>query len=210
MIFLVVVLFMTLAISSGIAWAQGFEDPMVQLRACSLVDRTQREDCLDRLSRTISPDSPSPREGPNWTISETTSPVDYSPIISAMTSSRGGGAGPTMKLWIGCRSGRTEMWLEGSEISGHGNDDIISLRINDGPSLQVPAIASVSRQGVAVGGDVIRLVQSLPDSGVLAVHLSMSTKNGHDAVFALGGFESVRAKMAPICKWPRAAAKSRN
>jgi hypothetical protein len=197
----------TLAIINGIAWAQGAEDPMAQFRACSLVDRAERQDCLDRLSRTMADSHIS--EGENWIISETTSPVDYSPIVSATTSSQGGAAGSVMRLWIRCRGGQTELWLDGSSIS-RDDDYAISLRINNEPPFQVPAIASASRPAVAVGGDVARLIQSLPDKGELAVHLTDRTRNSTDAVFALGGFESVRARMTATCKWPRAIAKPKN
>lgn len=201
----VVALATTLAITNGAVLAQGAEDPMVQLRACSLMDRAERQECLDRLSRTMVPRDGPQAEGENWITSETTSPVDYSPIVNATTSSRDG-PGPTMKLSIRCRGGRTDLSVEGSGISGRG-DYAISLRINDGPPLPVSAITVASGTGVAVGGDVVQLLQSLPDKGKLAVHLSSRTGNGTDAVFALGGLESVRTKMSTACKWPRAIAK---
>jgi hypothetical protein len=199
-------LVVTLAVTNGIAWAQGAEDPMAQLRACSLLDRAERQDCLDRLFRTMTVDRPRP-EGGSWIISETTSPVDYSPVISATTSSRGGSNESVMKLSIWCRGGRTELLLEGSGISGRGDDTAISLRINDAPPLQLAAIAPASGSGVAIGGDVVRLLQSLPDKGELAVHLSSRTGTGRDAVFPLAGMDKVRAKMTATCKWPRAVAR---
>jgi hypothetical protein len=199
-------LVLTLAITNRIAWAQGAEDPLAQLRACTLLDRAERQDCFDRLSRAMAPATHA-SEGESWIISETTSPVDYSPIVSAMTSSRGSDAGSAMRIWIRCRGGRTELWLDGPVISGRDDDYAISLRINDDPPLQFPAITSASRPGVTVGGDVVRLVQSLPDKGELAVHLASRTKDSIGAVFALGGFENVRARMTATCKWPRAIAK---
>jgi hypothetical protein len=45
----------------------------------------------------------------NWLVSETTSPVDYSPIVAATTSSHGGSDDATMQLSIHCRAGRTEI-----------------------------------------------------------------------------------------------------
>jgi hypothetical protein len=44
----------------------------------------------------------------NWLVNETTSPVDYSPIVAA-TTSRGGSNDATMQLSIHCRAGRTEI-----------------------------------------------------------------------------------------------------
>ena len=36
-------------IASGIAFAQGAADPMAHLRACSLMERAERLECLDKL-----------------------------------------------------------------------------------------------------------------------------------------------------------------
>jgi hypothetical protein len=195
-------LVITLAVTNGIALAQEADDPMAQLRACSLMDRAERQDCLDRLSRTMVPDRPPP-DGGNWIVSETTSPVDYSPIINATTTSQGDSSGLVMKLSIRCRGGRTALLLEGPGITGGGNDYAISLRTSDGPPLQFATIASAAGPAVAIGGDVVRLLQSLPDKGELAVHLSSRTGNDRDAVFPLAGLEKVRAKMTPACKWPK-------
>jgi hypothetical protein len=193
-------LVITLAVTNGIALAQEAEDPMAQLRACSLMDRAERQECLDRLSRTMVPDRPSPS---NWIVSETTSPVDYSPIINATTTSQGGSSGSVMKLSIRCRGGRTELLLEGPDISGRGNDYSISLRTNNDPPLQFATIARASGPALAIGGDVVRLLQSLPDKGALAVHVSSRTGIDRDAVFPLGGLAKVRAKMTSACKWPK-------
>jgi len=43
-------------VATGIAFAQSASDPMVNLRACSLMERVERLACLDRLSRDIAPD----------------------------------------------------------------------------------------------------------------------------------------------------------
>ena len=40
-------------VASGIACAQGGADPMAHLRACALMARAERLECLDRLSRDI-------------------------------------------------------------------------------------------------------------------------------------------------------------
>ena len=45
----------------------------------------------------------------NWIVSETTSPLDYTPVAIATASSRGGPDGAIMQLSIQCRGGRTEL-----------------------------------------------------------------------------------------------------
>ena len=67
----------------------------------------------------------------------------------------------------------------------------------------VPAFGA----GAAFAGDVVRLLQSLPDSGSLSIHLAPRAGTARAEVFALAGLETVRAKLAAACKWPHAVAK---
>jgi hypothetical protein len=60
--------------------------------------------------------------GDNWIVSETTSPVNYTPIVTATASSRGGPDGSLMKLAIYCRGGRTELVVSGPAVSRGGAD----------------------------------------------------------------------------------------
>ncbi|WP_076863964.1 hypothetical protein [Bradyrhizobium mercantei] len=195
------------AVMNGVALAQGTEDPMAQLRACSQLGRDARLECLDKLSHAAAPARREASRADNWTISETTSPVDYSPIATATTSDS---ADASMKLSIRCRGGRTELSFAGAAISGWSDGYAISYRINDGQPVQVAATASALGSGVAVAGDVVRLVQSLPDKAVLAVHLSRGAGAAHDATFSLAGVDAMRARMATICKWPLAVARPGN
>src|SRR5260370_21749579 len=96
-------------VASAVAFAQGANDPVAHLRACSLMERTERLECLEKLSRSIEQPAGRVAGGDNWIVSETTSPVDYTPIVAATTSSRGGSNGSSMQLSIKCRGGRTEL-----------------------------------------------------------------------------------------------------
>jgi hypothetical protein len=79
-----------IVVASGIALAQGTEDRMAQLRACSPMEGAERLECLDNVSRSIAPERHEAPKTDNWMVSETTSPVDYSPIATATTFSRDG------------------------------------------------------------------------------------------------------------------------
>src|SRR3981081_4613719 len=77
------------------ALAQDAVDAMEKFRACSLLAPTERLDCLDKLSHDISP-PPRPAASStsavaaaadNWIVSETTSPLDYTPVAIATASS---------------------------------------------------------------------------------------------------------------------------
>jgi len=196
-----------ITVTSGIALAQGIDDPTAQLRACSVIERAERLDCLDKVSRSIPPERRQARKTDNWIVSETTSPVDYSPIAAATTFSRDGPSESAMRLSIRCRGGRTELVVVGPGISGRSDDYAISYRINDGQPLQIAAAVPASGAGVAFAGDVVRLLQSLPDGGSLRIHLAPRAGTALAGMFSLAGLETVRAKLAAACKWPHAIAK---
>lgn len=197
-------------VASRIAFAQDATNPMTHLRACSLMERTERLECLDRLSREISPPDRSVRSGENWIISETTSPVNYEPIVSATVSSRDGTDGPLMQLSIHCRGGRTEMVVSRPAVSSGGSDYVISYRINDGQPVHLAARPPSMGTGAALPGDVVRLLQSLPEEGHIAVRVANRSGAAQDGHFLLGGLNTVREKLAAVCKWPHAVAKPRN
>jgi len=196
-----------IALTSGIAWTQGAEDPTAQLRDCTPMERAERLECPDQASRPTAPAHHAAPKTDNWIVSQTTSPVDYSPVATATTLSDDGAAESAMKLSIRCRRGRTELVVAGPGILSRGNDYAISYRVNDGQQVQIAAAAPASGAGVAFGGDVIRLLQSLPDAGSLSVHLAPRTGTAVDGTFSLGGWESVRAKMVAACKWSNPGAK---
>jgi hypothetical protein len=200
------------ALAAGrIAFAQSESDPVAQLRACSLMERAERLECLDRLSRDIAaaPDRPA-RGGGNWMISETTSPVDYTPIVTAVALSRGGSDGSLMQLAIYCRGGRTEFVVEGPAIAGKGDDYAISYRIDGNDPVQIVARPPTFGTGAAFKGDIVRLLQSLPEEGGINIRISPRTGAAREGNFSLNGMKTVREKLAAACKWPQAIAKPRN
>lgn len=181
-----IALVVTLAIANDLARARGAEDSMAPVRVS---------------------DRPTGGAGA-WIVSQTTSPVDYSSLIKATLPSQGSNSDGAMSLSVRCRGGLTEVLLEGAGLSGRGEDYALWLRINDDPPFQVSTTPSA--RGVALLGDVVRLLQSIPDHSQLSVHVSRRAGSNAGAVFALDGIESVRAKMATTCKWSRAIAKPSN
>jgi hypothetical protein len=197
-------------VASEIAFAQGVSDPVAHLRACSLMEREERLQCLENLSRNIGPPAPPAPAADNWIVSETSSPVNYTPIATATTFSRGGSDGSSMQLSIHCRAGRTDLVVTGPAISGRGGDYVISYRINDDQPVQLAVGKPSFGTGAAFTGDVVRLLQSLPEEGGIAVRLSTRTGAVQDGYFLLGGLKMVREKVAAACKWTHAVANPRN
>ena len=197
-------------VAGGIAFAQGASDPMAHLRACSLMEHAERLECLEKLSRNIAPPARPVPGSDNWIVSETTSPVDYAPMVAATTFSRGGSDGSSMQLSIHCRGGRTELVVAGPAVSRSSEGHAISYRINDDQPVQLAAGSPSFGTGAAFTGDVVRLLQSLPEEGDIAVRLSTPTGTAQDGHFFLGGLKKVREKVAAACKWPHAVATPRN
>ena len=201
---------MAFEVASGIAFAQGAVDPMAHLRACSVMERAERLECLDRLSRDLAAPDRAVEDGDNWLISETTSPVNYTPMVTATAFSRGGSDGSLMRLAIHCRGGRTELVVSGPAVSRSSLDYTISYRVNDGQPVQLSAASPSFGTGAAFTGDIVRLLQSLPEEGHIAVRLTPRSGAAQDGHFLLGGLKTAREKLAAACKWPHAVAGPHN
>src|SRR5258708_1803904 len=105
---------------------------------------------------------------------------------------------------------RTELVVAGPAVSRSSADYAISYRINDGQPVQLAAGSPSFGTGAAFTGDVVRLLQSLPEEGDIAVHLSTRTGAAQDGSFLLGGLKMVREKVAAACNWPHTIAEPRN
>jgi hypothetical protein len=193
-------------LACGIAYAQNTSESIETLRPCSAMEGQARLECLQDPSHRNPPPG---RRAPDvaWVISETTSPVDYSPIVTATTSSVGGSDGGAMQLAIHCRKGRTEATVAGAALSRSANEYVISFRLNADTPIQLPATSPSFGSGVAFGGDVVKLLSALPEDGHIVVRLFNRTGAVQDGQFLLSGFENVRKKMAVACKWPHVVAR---
>jgi len=194
-----------LALVSGIASAQGANEATPQPPGCT--ESAEGLKCLDKSLRAAPASLQLALTGDGWIVSETTSPIDYSPIATATVSSRKVAGSPEMQLSIRCRGGRTELAVTGPAIKGRGSNYSISYRVNDGQSVQLAGAAAAFGDGVAFNGDVVNLLQQLPGDGELAVRLLPVSGNELDAIFPLAGLETLRAKIGATCRWPHAIAK---
>ena len=204
-------------LASSAAPAQGAGDAMEQLRACSRLAPAERLDCLDKLSHDISPPpaaaSSTSAVAPaanNWIVSQTTSPLDYTPVAIATASSRAGPDGATMQLSIQCRSGRTELVIGDPAVALRAEDHVVSYAVNDSQPAVVAAGAAASGTGVALRGDVVRLLTSLPDHGDIAFRVTNRQGATLEGRYALAGLKTLLARLAAPCKWPAAAGAPRN
>jgi hypothetical protein len=200
----VIPLSVAFALVGTVAFAQTVSDPLASLRACSLMENTERLDCLDKLSRSLAPpQAPSTPAANNWVISETSSPLDYAPIVVANTLSREGRENSAMQLSVSCRAGRTELVVAGPGISGKTEDYHVSYRIDGNEPVQILAGEPSFGAGAAFKVDVVRLFQSFPEHGAIVVRLALRNGAIREGSFSLDGLKAVRDKLAAACKWPQ-------
>jgi hypothetical protein len=206
------------ALASAGALAQGTGDAMEKLRACSLLAPAERLECLDKLSRDIAPPSPAPLAASsapgvapaadNWIVSETTSPLDYTPVAIA-TALSGGPDGALLQLSIQCRGGRTDLVITGPALTGRGEDSVVSYVVNNGQPVVVTTGTPASGAGVTIRGDVVRLLASLPDRGEISIRVTPRQGAALDGRYDLAGLKIVRVRLAGPCQWPAVAGAPR-
>jgi len=190
-------------LASNAAFSQSSNEPVSHLHACSLMEPTERVECLNKISQSISSPAPASR----WTVSETISPLDYTPVVIAVTPSQSESS--PLQLSAACRGGRTELVIAGLGIV-RTEDYTLSYRINDG----APVVTAIRKPffgaGIAFKTDVVRLLQSLPDEGHISVRLAARAGPANEEQFSLSGLNVVRDKLAAACKWPQALAGPHN
>jgi hypothetical protein len=155
----------------------------------------------------------------NWIISETKSPVDYTPQISATILSTLFEGNPKMSFSMHCRRGRTEAMLEIADFARYplGSSFEIEYLVVSQEAIRNRSVERrwVRQRGVeqrwnelsqsiqaSFTGNVIGFLKSLPDDGVLSVRVRDREGISHDADFHLASFNPVREKLAAACKWP--------
>ena len=179
-------------------------DAIDRLKACSQFEGTERLKCVDELLQEVTPDAVQ-RQGSNWIISETTSPVDYKPQIAALTTARASSQDAPSSLVIHCRAQRTELTISttGSwKLPTNGEAKVV-YRINGGPPVEQRWKPADAGKSLAFQGDVVRFLRSMPDSGQILVRVFAGKASPSESTFQLAGLDPVRRKIAAACNWPQ-------
>ena len=153
----------------------------------------------------VPPPAPAPAAATTagkWIVSETRSPIDYSPVATATASSSAGADG-VLQLSIQCRGGRTEMVIRSAPLMRRAEDHVVSYVINDAPPVAVTSGPSSSGSGIALKGDVAGFLTSLPAEGAIDFRLSDRQGGTLEGRYDLPGIKAVVARLAGPCKWPR-------
>jgi hypothetical protein len=138
----------------------------------------------------------------SWIISETLSPVDYSPMITAATLSQSNAKDAPATFAIRCRGQRTDLLVgtEGSWRASRVRELQIDYRVNEQPAVRMQWIASADGRTALFKDDVVRFLRSLPDSGRITVRV-FDQGPAHEVTFQLTGLDAVRQKIGVACKW---------
>ena len=197
---------MALSIVSQAVCSQPADDAISRLKACFQLERTLQAECLENLSRELPNGNNQKSAEPaarSWIVSETMSPVDYSPVITATTSSQPEAKDAPATFVIRCRGQRTDLLVstEGSWRASRANELQVDFRVNDQPAVRMQWIASSDGRTAIFKDDAVRFLRSLPDGGRIIVSVSDSQGGAHEASFQLTGLDGVRQKIAAACKW---------
>jgi hypothetical protein len=151
-----------------------------------------------------------PARGADWILSETTSPVDYSPLISAVLRATSDVKDGPNSFAVRCRAQHTELSIrtDGAWAAPRGNDLVVDYQIDDRPAVRQPWILSTDGKTATYKNDPVELLQSIPEGATLKVAVTDKGNVRREATFELAGLSGVRQKVGTACKWASVTAKT--
>jgi hypothetical protein len=151
-------------------------------------------------------DIPAKPQDPDWIVSETTSPVDYSPLVTAVIRSTTSLQDAPNTLVIRCLGPRTEVLLrtEGTWRASRASKLQVDYQIDDQPLVSLQWTTSADGKTASYGNDAVGFLQSLPEGARLKIKVLDRAGPGPEATFQLAGLDAVRKKIAVPCKWSTA------
>ena len=146
----------------------------------------------------------------DWVISETTSPVDYSPLATALIRSTSQVKDAPNTLTIRCLGKRTELLVHTNGAWGttRGNELHGEYQINDQRTVGQQWILSSDGKTATYKDDPVGLLQSLPDGARLKINMADRSSSAHEAMFYFEGWNAVRKKIGTACNWALTADKA--
>jgi hypothetical protein len=188
------------SVSQGVC-GQPAGDADARFKSCLQLDGAARGECLETIARELAgASSPAQPNGRNWVITETTSPVDYSPQITAAISSGSAVKDAPSSFAIRCRGQRTELLVATTGSWRPSSNGLLKVvyRINE--QSVVEGQWSAGGRGAIFKGDATQFLQSLREGGRLSISVYDGQGLAHDATFQMSGLDYVRRKMAAVCK----------
>ena len=151
-----------------------------------------------------------PARGTDWILSETTSPVDYSPLINAVIRATADVKDGPNTFAVRCRAQHTELSIrtDGAWAAPRGNDLLVDYQIDDRPVVRQPWILSTDGKTATYKNDPVELLQSIPEGATLKVAVADKGNVRREATFELTGLSGIRHKVGTACKWAPVTAKT--
>jgi hypothetical protein len=161
-------------------------------------------------ARVLSKQDERPARKTDWTLSETRSPVDFSPLVIAVIRATSDVKDGPNSFEVRCRSQRTEISIraDGAWTAQRGNELVVDYQINDQPIVRQPWILSADGKTATYRNDSVELLRSLPDGGTMKIALTDKGGVRHESIFHLTGLSRVRESVGTACKFPPTTAKS--
>jgi len=153
--------------------------------------------------------APTVAQAPGWTVSETSSPVDYSPLVAATIPARSETGAAPVEMVVRCRGRREELALRMAQVplASRGREIPVAYQINDQPLVKSRWTASADGKMADYRGDVTGLLRSFSEDARLKIVISDGTGRESEAAFQLTGWNAIRDKLAAACMWASSARK---
>ena len=186
----------------GAVCAQPANEGAKELEACFQSAPRADPICSDLKQR--SADASSKPPDTNWIVSQTTSPIDYTPLIAVAIRLPFSVKHAPTTLAMRCRGGRTEFLVrtEGTWRVSRAREVQVDYQINDQPVVRLAWTMSADGRTAIYKDDPVALLQSLPEGAQLKINVLDEPGASHEATFDLAGLDAVREKIAAACKWP--------
>jgi len=141
-----------------------------------------------------------------WVVSETMSPVDYRPFVTAVIRPTSSSPGGPVSLAVRCWGGQTEILIrtEGTWHATRRNALPVDFQINEQSTARQTWTLSADARIATYGSDPIELLRSLPDGARLSIGVPDGTNAHQQATFLLSGWDAIRKRVEAACKWPAA------
>ena len=180
----------------------------VKRAACFQSVRAAQVECLENMSHEPSTGSAQNQPADTaWVLSETTSPVDYSPLVTAVIRSTSSMEDAPTTLAVRCRGLHTELMLRmaGTWPASRASEVQVDYQINDQPFVRLQWTVSADGKTASYKDDAVELLRSLPEGARLIISVFDRQGLGQKATFQLTGLDNVRKKIGLACKWPSTA-----
>jgi hypothetical protein len=146
----------------------------------------------------------------DWILSETTSPVDFSPLVTAVIRAKSDVKDGLYSLAVRCRSQHTELSakMDGAWGEPRSNELMVEYHINDHAMVRQPWTLSADGKTAIYRNDPVEFLRSIPEGATMRFAVTDKGDVRHETTFELTGLSSVRQKVGTACKWASVTAKS--